>query len=86
MKLLSTSQCIHLGLHKTLPCFSSAFFVQKQANHSPLANMYYVFTDTFAYLIGAISRLRFRQLRECPEALALLPNPQIWGMLYPSWE
>lgn len=48
--------------------------------------MYYVFTDTFAYLIGAISWLRFRQFRECPEALALLPNPQIWGMSYYSWE
>ena len=44
--------------------------------------MYYVFTDTFAYLIGAISCLRFRQLRECPDALAPLPNPQIWGISY----
>lgn len=77
MKPLSTSQCIHLALHKTPPRSSIAFFVQKQANHSRQAVMYYVFTDTFAYLIGAISWLRFRQLRECPEALALLPNPQI---------
>ena len=76
-----------MGLCKTLPRSSIASFVQeKQANHGPLAVMYYVFTDTFAYLIGAISRLRFRRLRECPKALALLPNPQIWGMSSRSWE
>lgn len=66
-KPLSTSQCIHLGLHKTPPHSSVAFFVWKQANNSHQAVMYYVFTDTFAYLIGAISQLRFRQLRKCPQ-------------------
>lgn len=76
----------YLGLLKTPPHSSVAFFVQKQANHGRQAVMYYVFTDTFSYLIGGISGLRFRQLRECPEALALFPNRQIWGMSYYSWE
>lgn len=62
-KPLSTSQCIHSGLHKTPPHSS----VTKQTNNSHQAVMYYVFTDTFAYLIGAISQLRFRQLRKCPQ-------------------
>lgn len=54
----------------------------KQANRGSQAAMYYVFTDTFAYLIGAISLLRLSQFRECPQALALPPNPQIWRMSF----
>lgn len=53
MKPLSTFR--YLGLLKTPPHSSVAFFVQKQANHGRQAVMYYVFTDTFSYLIGGTS-------------------------------
>lgn len=66
-KLNETIQ-IHGEFVRAMTRSSIASVVQMQANYSPLAIMCYVFTLTFAYLIGATSCLRCRYHRESPAA------------------
>lgn len=58
----------------------------KQASQGHQPVMFNAFRDTFAYLIGALSCLRFRQFRKHPWGLQLLLNPQIRRMLYYTGE
>lgn len=62
-KPVSASACIQSGclaIQAPFACFGEG------ANQRDQTVMYNVFSDTFAYLIGAISCLRFSQLRKDP--------------------